>query len=101
MKAELTKQFVSKTIRRTLIFAAFVFIIGAIVSGIEPIVTNQVALSQMQNDNVTYVIMSVYNRLKIVSNVAVSGIILWFVYTLGRDTYTFVKTINTEIKKEN
>lgn len=101
MKAELTKQFIKKTIRRVLIFSALLFVCIAITHSIDPIITNQVALSQMRNDDTMYMIMEVYNRLKIVSNVVVSGIILWFVYTLGRDTYKFVKTIKTENEKEN
>lgn len=101
MKTELTKQFVKKTIRRTLIFAFVMFIVAAIGQSIEPMVTNELALTQMQNDNVMFVAMNAYNKIKPIFNALYSLIILWFVYTLGRDTYKFVKTTNNENEKEN
>ena len=101
MKTELTKQFVKKTIRRTLIFVLVVSIVTAISQAMSPVISNELALSQMQNDDFMFVVMDTYNRIKPIFNMLYSCVILWFVYTLGRDTYKFVKTINTEIKKEN
>lgn len=102
MKNELTKQFVKKTIRRTLIFTFIMIIITAIAQSISPIISNELALTQMQNDDAMFVLMNTYNQIKPIFNITYSCVILWFVYTLGRDTYKFVKTINnTENKKEN
>jgi hypothetical protein len=95
MKSELTKQFVKKTIRRTMIFAIVMIIVAAISQSMSPVISNSLALTQMQNDNVMFVIMDTYNRIKPIFNALYSCVILWFVYTLGRDTYKFVKTINT------
>lgn len=94
MKYELTKQFLSKMIRRTFVTVFVIFIISTIIHSLEPIIANELALTQMQNDNAMYIIVSVYNRLKIVYSIAVTGIILRFMYTIGRDTYKFAKTIN-------
>lgn len=101
MRTELTKQFVKKTIRRTTIFVLVMIIVAAIGQSISPVVSNNMALTQMQNDNVMYVAMNAYNKIKPIFNALYSCVILWFVYTLGRDTYKFAKTINTENKKEN
>lgn len=101
MKSELTKQFVKKTIRRTLIFAFIMIVVAAIGNSINPIVSNELALTQMQNDNAMYVAMNTYNRIKPIFNTLYSCVILWFVYTLGRDTYKFVKINNAENEKEN
>lgn len=101
MKNELTKQFVKKTIRRMMIFAIVMFIVAAISQSMSPVISNSLALTQMQNDNVMFVVMDTYNRIKPIFNALYSCVILWFVYTLGRDTYKFVKTINTENEKEN
>ena len=94
MKTELTKQFVKKTARRTLIFVITMIIVAAIAQAISPVVTNELALTQMQNDNVMFVAMSTYNKLKPIVDIVYSCVILWFVCTLGRDTYKFVKNIN-------
>lgn len=101
MKVELTKQFVKKTARRTLIFAFVMIIVSAIAQAISPVITNEMALTQMQNDNVMFVAMNTYYKLKPVVNIAYSCAILWFVCTIGRDTYKFAKSFNTiENEKE-
>lgn len=102
MKTELTKQFVKKTIRRTLIFAFIMLIVAAIGNSISPIVSNELALTQMENDNLMFVVMNAYNQIRPIFSTLYSCVIIWFVYTLGRDTYKFAKTINnTENEKEN
>lgn len=102
MKTELTKQFVKKTIRRTLIFAFVMIIVAAIGNSISPIVSNELALTQMENDNMMFVVMNTYHQIKPIFSTLYSCVIIWFVYTLGRDTYKFAKTINnTENEKEN
>ncbi len=100
MKTELTKQFVKKMVRRTLIFSFIMIIVAAIGQSVSPVISNNLALTQMENDNVTFVAMSTYNRIKPIFNALYSCVILWFVCTLGRDTYKFAKSINTENKKE-
>ena len=101
MKNELTKQFVKKTIRRTMIFAIVMIIVAAISQSMAPVISNELALTQMQNDNVMFVAMNTYNKIKPIFNALYSCVILWFVCTLGRDTYKFVKNINTTNEKEN
>lgn len=101
MKNELSKQFVKKTARRTMIFVFVMFVVAAIGQSISPFISNNLALTQMQNDNVMFAVMNTYNQIKPIFNALYSCVILWFVYTLGRDTYKFVKTINTENEKEN
>ena len=100
MKNELSKHFVKKTVRRTLIFAFVMVVVAAIGQSISPVVSNELALTQITNDNVMFAVMNTYNRLKPSFNALYSCVILWFVCTLGRDTYKYVKTINTENVKE-
>lgn len=100
MKAELIKQFVKKMVMRVLIFTVILFLITTTIGSIGTIVSNKLALTQMENSNTMYVAMTTYSRLKDVLSIVVGAIILWFVCTLGRDTYKFVKTINTKDEKE-
>lgn len=95
MKTELTKQFVKKTVRRTLIFAFVMIVVAAIGQSVSPTITNELALGQMQNSNEMLIIMNTYNKIKPILDTLYSCVILWFVYTLGRDTYKFAKTIST------
>lgn len=94
MKTELTKQFVKKTVRRTLIFAFIMIVVTAIGQSVSPMITNELALGQMQNSNETFVLMNTYNKIKPIFSALYSCVILWFMYTLGRDTYKFAKSIN-------
>lgn len=95
MKNELTKQFVKKTIRRMVMFTFIMIVVAAIGQSITPVITNSLALTQMENDNVMFAVMNTYNQIKPIFNALYSCVILWFVYTLGRDTYKFVKTTNS------
>ena len=104
MKNELIKLFVKKTIVKTSVFAFIMFVIAALVQSASPLVSNELALTQMQNSNEMYVLMNTYNKIRPIVNVVYAGIVALFVYTLGRDTSKFVKTINTvstENEKEN
>ena len=95
MKAELTKQFVKKMLRKIVLFTFIMIIVAAIGQSISPFISNNLALTQMENDNVMFTVMNTYNQIKPIFNALYSCVILWFVYTLGRDTYKFVKTNNS------
>ena len=101
MKTELIKQFVKKTIRRTLIFTFIMIVVATIAQSISPVISNEMALTQMQNDNVMFAAMNTYNKIKPIFNALYSLVTVWFVYTLGRDTYKFVKTINNSANNVN
>lgn len=104
MKQELTKQFVKKTIRKIVIFAFLMIVITAITQSMSPIVSNNLALTQMQNSDETFVLMDTYNKIRPIFSLVYSVIIVWFVYGIGRDTYKFVKALgnnNNDINKEN
>ena len=97
-----TKKFVIKIIRKCVVFALLMIIVAAIGQSVSPIVSNQMALGQMQNSDEMYVLMNTYNKVRPIISFAFAGIILWFTSTIARDIYKFVKTINTtENKKEN
>ena len=102
MKAELTKQFVKKTVRRTFVFVFIMIVVSAISQSLAPVITNELALTQMENSNELFILMNTYNKIKPIFNALYSCAILWFVLTLGRDTYKFAKSINNiENEKEN
>lgn len=101
MKRELTTQFVKKMATQILMFVIIVSLVTIMIQSIGIVINNQMALTQMQNDDALFVAMNTYNKLKSIVNIVYSGATIWFVYTLGRDTYKFAKTINTENEKEN
>ena len=94
-------KFIKKIAVRIIIFTFVMFVVTAVSQSFSVIVTNELALSQMRNDNAAFVMMNAYNRIKPIVGTLYIIITIWFVYTLGRDTYKFVKTNNNENDKEN
>lgn len=101
MRTKEIAKFVKRLAIRTIIFAFVMVIVAAVWQSVSTIVTNHIAMSQMQNDDLIFVVMNVYNRIKPIGGIIYSLIILWFVYTLGRDTYKFVSINNNRNEKEN
>lgn len=91
MKTELTKQFVKKLIKKGFIFTFLVIIFSAVTQAMSPVITNSLALTQMQNSNEMFVFLQTYSKLRPVVNLIYGGVLIWFTYTIGRDTYKFIK----------
>lgn len=101
MKNELITRFVKKTIRKTILFAFLMIVVASVAQAISPVVTNEMALGQMQNSNEAFILMNTYSKVRPIANAAYAGIIVWFTYTICCDVYKFTKAINAENKKEN
>lgn len=99
MKNELIKQFAKRMIIKIVLFVIMMIVISGLMYPVGAVISNELALTQMQNDNVMFVAMHAYDGIKSVIGIAYSGAVLLFVYTLVRDTYKFVKNINSENKK--
>lgn len=101
MKSELIKRFVKKTIWKVIVFTFLIIVFTSITQAMSPVITNEIALTQMQNSNEMFVLMDTYSKFRPVVNLIFAGVIVWFTYTIGRDVYKFVKTINPKNEKEN
>lgn len=101
MKEQNINWFIKKMIVKVIFFATMLFIIMALILPVGVVVTDSIALGQMQNSDEMYILMETYNKVRSIVSVAFTGVIILFTYTLGRDIYKFVKTIKTETKKEN
>ena len=93
-----TKKFIIKTTVKIFVLAVISTIAFALVSS--PVITNQIALGQMQNDDVAFVIMDNYNRLLPIVSVAFGVITLGFIGGFAYDSYKFILQ-KTKEKKEN
>lgn len=91
-------KFIKRLAMRTIVFILVMLVIAAIWQAVTPLINNNLALSQMENDDFAFAIMDTFNRIKPVASTIYTLVILWFVYTLGRDTYKFVKNNNTANK---
>lgn len=96
MKSELIKQFTKKMIKKIVIFIVFLVVISAIGQSVSPIVTNEMALTQMQNSNEMYMLMNTYNKIRPIINLVYVFIVSYFIGNISRDIYKFVKTVSEE-----
>ena len=97
---ELKRKFISKTAIKIVIFVFLMTIILFIAQSISPVVSNNLALGQMQNTDEAFVVMNTYNKLRPMFNTAMVGVCVLFVISIVKDVFKFAKNIK-EIEKEN
>ncbi len=91
-----TKRFIIKTTAKAIIFAIISIIVMTFLES--PIISNQIALGQMENSNELFMLMETYNKIRPIISVTYSCIVIWFIGTVGYDIYKFIKT---KIKEKN
>ena len=85
-----TKKFITKTAIKVIIYAIISTIVLTLLNS--PIISNNIALGQMQNDDSLFVLMETYNRVKPFISVIYGLITAVFACTTISDTYKFIKT---------
>lgn len=90
------KKFIIKTVVKVLIFVTLMIIVSSAAYTSSIILTNEIALGQMQNSNEAFVVMNAYNEIKSIFGLIAGGIIILFTCVIARDTYKFFKN-----QKEN
>lgn len=84
------KRFVFKIATKIIIFAIFSTIALSLLNS--PVISNSIALGQMQNEDTLYVLMDTYNKVKPFISVIYGVITAGFAWTTISDTYNFIKT---------
>lgn len=92
------KKFIIKTTVKTVVFAVLSTIALSLLQS--PVISNNIALGQMENSDVLYMIHETYNKIRPIVSVVCSLIVIWFAGTVGYDVYKFIKQKIKE-KKEN
>ena len=88
-------RFTMRFIIKIIIFAS-ISIIALILSSANPIITNEMAMGQMENSNELYLAMDMYNNIKPIISIIYGCIATWFVGTTVYDIYKFIKTETKE-----
>lgn len=94
-----TTRFVKKTAVKIIIFAFVMLIATTVLNSISTIVSNNMALGQLQHSNEMYILMNTYSNIKQIGNYAVVGITLLFTGKIASDSYKFYKTVKNEKEK--
>ena len=93
-----TKKFIIKNIIKIFIFIVISTIIMTLIQS--PIITNEIALGQMENSNEMFLIIETYNKVRPLIEIVYGCIALLFVGKIIYDTYKFIKTKITKDKGE-
>ncbi len=89
-----TKRFVTKILTRLILFAALMIVVMTMVES--PILTNEVALGQMENSSEAFMLMGMFFSFRNLLKVIVWLIALLFGATIIRDIHKFIKSIYKE-----
>lgn len=99
---ELTQKFIRKTVIKFIVFIFLMTMVLIIAQSVSPIITNNLALGQMQNSDEAFVVMSTYYKIRPILTTIMVGISILFAVAIAKDTYKFVKIVkNTEKEKGN
>ena len=83
-------------IKKTVIFLFLMIILTAIGQSVSPVISNSMALTQMQNSNEMYMLMNTYNKVRPIINLVYVFVASYFIGNISRDIYKFVKTVSEE-----
>ena len=88
-----TRKFITKTAIKLIILTTIIAFIICFLNACGVIISNNIALGQMENSDSAYVLMELYpNTIKPCCNGLITLIILYGVGSIGYNTYKFIKT---------
>jgi hypothetical protein len=85
-----TKKFIIKTGIKIIIYAILSTIALSLLNS--PVITNEIALTQMENSNELYMLMDTYNKVRPFISIIYGFVTVLFAGTTISDTYNFIKT---------
>lgn len=92
------KKLILKTAVKIIIFVLAMAIVAAVTQS--PVITNEVALGQMQNSNEAYVLMNIWLKIRPMVDVLCTVAAICFVGNIVRDICKFIKTTKNNKEKE-
>lgn len=92
-------KFIRKTAVKLIIFAFVMLVVSALLNSFQPIISNQIAMGQMENDDYAYILMNTYNQIKHIGSLAMTGVSALFIGKVAVDSYKFYKNYNNKKEK--
>ena len=85
-----TNKFIARTAIKVVVYSIISLVALCLVG--TPIITNELALGQMENSNELYVLMETYNKARPIISIIYGLITVLFAGTTIYDIYKFIKT---------
>lgn len=89
-----TKKFITRTTIKIIAFAIFTTIVFGLANS--PVIANNIALGQMENSDVLYMMMETYNQTKHFVSIIYNCITVFFAGTIIYDIFKFIQTKTKE-----
>lgn len=89
-----TKRFVRKTLTNIIMLSAMMIVLLTFVQS--PTITNEIALTQMDNSNEMFILMTAYYNLRPLVGVVITIVIISYIVMIARDICKFIKSIYKE-----
>ena len=83
-------RFIIRTVLKIIIYAILSTIALSLLTS--TVITNELALTQMENSNELYMLMETYNKIRPFISIIYGLITCWFASTTIYDIYQFIKT---------
>lgn len=93
-----TKKFIIKTIAKLIVITILSVICITLIQS--PVISNQVALGQMDNDDRLFILMEMYNKVRPVIDIVYGCIVGIIVGSIIYDIYKFIKFKYKNYNKE-
>lgn len=89
-------KFLTNTIIKGTILLLLIIILPDLMAAIDPIISNSIALGQIEHSNDTYVLMQTYQKYMSLVRFGIGTVMVCLGLSMGLDVYIFTKN-----KKEN
>lgn len=90
-----------RTTLNVITIICLIFIAKAVVYNLNPMVYNDLAMTQMENSDTLYAMMGIYDSVRPIISIVFTIIITGFLALICRDTYKFAMYMNEEINNNN
>ena len=89
-----TKQFITSLVIKIIIFVIVSTALFVILDACIPVMTNDIALGQLENDDMSYITWELYNKLRTIIEIIYYAVTAVCVVSWGYSIYKFVNNKN-------
>ena len=90
----LKTKYITRITIKVITMIVFLSVLGIIWSSIAPVVTNEMAMGQMENDHAGFITWEIYQKIDNFVPLIMTLLALPFVYSAGKDMGNLVSIIN-------
>lgn len=91
---KLRTKYITRITIKVIVMIVFLLVLGIIWSSIAPVVTNEMAMGQMENDHTGFIAWEIYQKIDNFVPLIMTLLALPFMYSIGNDFGSLISIIN-------